>query len=320
VHEFGIPFITSPMGRGYLADDDPLCCNAARQLLQAKADVVLLAGARLDWTFRFGSELSRNVRLIQIDIHEPEIGVNVKPAVAIVGDLKLVLQALLSRMRREKASWQRQRWASWRRLLADRRQQKAAALNDLTKVSSLPMSPYRLFGEIRKILPRNAICVLDGNICMAAAQQVLPSYMPASRFTAGTNGCMGVGIPFAIGAKLAEPERPVVAICGDTALGFGAMEMETAVRHKIPVAVIVVNNEGNSGGLMQRTFYPQEFERVTMFQPEIRYEQIMRAFGGHGEMVERPEELRPAFERARLSGIASCINVKVDPYVPYPMG
>jgi thiamine pyrophosphate-dependent acetolactate synthase large subunit-like protein len=131
---------------------------------------------------------------------------------------------------------------------------------------------------------------------------------------------MGVGIPFAIGAKLAEPERLVVAICGDTAFAFNAMEMETAVRHRIPVVIVVVNNDGNTGGLMQRMFYPQEFERVTMFQPDIRYEEIMRAFGGHAEYVDRPEQLKPALDRALLSGNAACINVKVDPYAPYPPG
>jgi thiamine pyrophosphate-dependent acetolactate synthase large subunit-like protein len=153
---------------------------------------------------------------------------------------------------------------------------------------------------------------------MAAAQHVLPSYSPVSRFTAGTNGCMGVGLPFALGAKLAAPDRLVVAICGDTAFGFNAMDMETAIRHRIRIVVIVVNNDGNSGGLMQRAFYPQESERITMFQPDIRYEAIMDAFGGHAEFVERPEELRPALNRAVASGKAACINVKVDPFAPYP--
>jgi len=111
-----------------------------------------------------------------------------------------------------------------------------------------------------------------------------------------------------------------VAISGDTALAFNGMEMETAVRHNIPILTIVVNNDGNSGALMQQAFYPQEFERVTMFQPDIRYEEIMRAFGGHAEYVERPEQLNPALHRALLSGKPACINVKVDPYAPYPPG
>jgi len=129
---------------------------------------------------------------------------------------------------------------------------------------------------------------------------------------------MGVGIPFGIGAKLARPERPVVVVCGDTAFGFSAMEMETAVRHQLPIIVVVVNNDGNSGALQQKAFYPPGYERVTMFQPDIRYEQIMRAFGGAGEFVEQPEQLRPALERAARSGVPACINVKVDPDAPYP--
>jgi thiamine pyrophosphate-dependent acetolactate synthase large subunit-like protein len=94
--------------------------------------------------------------------------------------------------------------------------------------------------------------------------------------------------------------------------------METAVRHKIPIIVVVVNNEGNTGALMQKAFYPQEFERVVMFQPDIRYEAIMSAVGGHSEFVEYPEQLIPALERSAASGKPACINVKVDPLTPYP--
>ncbi len=320
VDDLGIPFIASPMGRGYLPDDHPLCFNEARALLQSQADVIVLAGARLDWTFRFGSEFGRDAKIIQIDIHEPEIGVNVTPYVGIVGDLKAVLCQLVSYMKFNKQSYNKERLAPWRAALDEAQRRKTAMLDELTRSNSILMSPHRMLGEIRDFLPRDAICLLDGNVFMAAAQRVLPSYLPVSRFTAGTNGCMGVGIPFAIGAKLAEPERLVVAICGDTAVAFNAMEMETAVRHKIPVVIIVVNNEGNTGGLTQSMFYPQEFERVTMFQPDIRYEQIMRAFGGHAEFVEHPEQLKPALHRALLSGKPACINVKVDPFAPYPRG
>ena len=172
--------------------------------------------------------------------------------------------------------------------------------------------------EIRDVLPRDAICILDGNIFMAAAQQVLPSYLPASRMTAGSNGCLGVGIPFGIGAKLARPDRLVVVICGDTAFALNAMDMETAVRHGVAVIIIVVNNEGNCGAFMQKAFFPEGGERVTMFQRGIRYENIMSAFGGHGEFVDRPEQLKPALRRAMASGKAACVNVQVDPYAPYP--
>ena len=183
---------------------------------------------------------------------------------------------------------------------------------------SLPMTPYRMLKEIRDFLPRDAICILDGNVFMAAGQQVLPAYVPASRFTAGSNGCLGVGIPFGIGAKIAYPDRLVVVICGDTAFGFNAMDLETAVRHGVAVIVVVVNNEGNCGALMQKTFFPADGERVTMFQPDIHYENIMRVFGGHAEFVDRPEQLRPVLERSAAQNIPACINVRVDPYTAYP--
>jgi thiamine pyrophosphate-dependent acetolactate synthase large subunit-like protein len=316
--DLGIPFITSPMGHGYLPDDHPLCCNAARGLLQSKSDVILLVGARLDWTFRFGAELSREAKIIQIDIHEAEIGVNVLPAVGIVGDAKSVLSRLVDRLALDSGKSHRERLSGWHATLKEAKEKKLRRWNSLMTDDSLPMSHYRMLKEVRDFLPRDAVCILDGNVSMAAAQQVLPSYLPASRLTAGSNGCMGVGIPFGIGAKLCRPDRLVTVICGDTAFAFNAMDMETAVRHAIPIIVIVVNNEGIYGALSDKVLFPSSRERVTMFQPGIPYEAIAGAFGGHAESVERPEELRPALERAAQSGKAACINVKVDPNAPYP--
>ena len=320
IEGFGIPFITSPMGRGFLPDDHPLCFNHARSLLQSKADAILLVGVRLDWTFRFGSEFAADAKLIQIDIHKPEVGINRSPAVGIVGDVKAVLRALLTAMDLRRDAVAKVKLASWHAMLAKEQENRRLALESLMNSDAIPMSPHRMFKEIGNFLPRDAICILDGNVSMAAGQQILPAYFPASRFSAANNGCLGVGIPFAIGAKLACPERSVIAICGDTAFAFSAMEMETAVRHKIAVIVVVVNNDGNTGALMERACFPSSPERVTMFQPDIHYENIMRTFGGHAEFADRPEQLRPALERAVASGTAACINVRVDPYAPYPRG
>jgi len=148
-------------------------------------------------------------------------------------------------------------------------------------------------------------------------QHVIPGQTPFSRFTAGTNGCMGVGVPFGIGASLADPSRPVVIISGDMGFGISGMELETAVRCAVPVIVVVFNNEGLSGGSKQRELYPAEHERVTMFQPGIHYEKIAEAFGANGEYVEHPEQIRPALERALNSGKPTCISVKTDPYEKY---
>lgn len=318
VSDHGIPFATSPMGHGYLPDDHPLCFNDARRLLMAEADVVLLLGARLDWTFRFGSEFAPDVKLIQIDIHAPEIGVNKTPTVGIVGDVKEVLQQILTHLESNSDRRKRSDPALWHRALSEERKRKRSEFEPLMNSDSLPMTPYRMLKEIRDVLPRSAICVLDGNIFMAAAQQILPTYLPASRITAGSNGCLGVGIPFGIGAKLACPDRVVVVICGDTAFGFNAMDMETAIRHGVAVIIIVVNNEGNCGAVTEKTFFPTASERITMFQRGIRYENIMSTFGGYAEFVDRPEQLQPAFRRALASGKAACINVEVDPFASYP--
>ena len=318
VDEFHIPFITSPMGRGYLPDDHPRCFNNARGLVQQKADAILLLGARLDWTFRFGTQVAHDAKIIQIDIHEPELGVNRAPSVGILGDVKMVLQRILASMALKLSAAPNRNLQPWLALLAAERESRQRKLNALMESDALPMSPHRLFKEIKDFLPRQAICILDGNVSMAAGQPVLPAYLAASRFTAGSNGCMGVGVPFAVGAKIAQPDRTVIAVCGDMGFALSAMDMETAVRHKIAVIVVVVNNDGNTGAIMEKSFFPGYQERITMFQPDIHYEKIMRTFGGHAEYVERPEQLQPALERAAACGKAVCINVKVDPHAPYP--
>jgi thiamine pyrophosphate-dependent acetolactate synthase large subunit-like protein len=317
VNEYGIPFITSPMGRGYLPDDHPLCYNHARGVLLGNADVVLLAGARLDWSFRFGGEFASGVKLIQIDIEPAEIGVNKTPTVGIAGDVKEALLGILAEMELQ-GGCTRSDLRLWYEPLGKERERKRRGLECLMNSDSLPMTPHRMLKEIGDVLPRDAICILDGNIFMAAAQQVLPSYLPASRMTAGTNGCLGTGIPFGIGAKLARPDRLVVVICGDAAFAFNGMEMETAVRHGIAVIIVVVNNNGNCGALMQESFFPAGSERITMYQSDLHYENMMRTFGGHAEFVARPEEVRSAVERAIASGKAACVNVQVDPRAPYP--
>ena len=316
--EFAIPFIASPMGRGFLPDDHPLCFNDARGLLQHEADVILLLGARLDWTFRFGAEFARNAQVVQIDIEPSEIGVNRAATVGIAGDVKSVLQGILKRSREKGRAFPSAASKIWHEQLSRQQNANRRRIRTFLNDDVLPMSSYRMLKEIREFLPRDAITILDGNVCMAAAQQVLPNFFPASRFTAGNNGCMGVGIPFGIGAKLCEPDRLVLVVCGDTAVSFNIMELETAARHRIPVIVVVANNQGNTGGLVEKVYFGAGRERITMYQPDLRYDKIAAALGVHAEHVEHPGELLTALERAVASGLPACIDVRVDPYTAYP--
>lgn len=318
VETYQIPFITSPMGRGFLPDDHPLCFNVARDHLQQKADTIILLGTRLNWTFRFGRQFAQGVKLIHIDIAQDELVDNRPDSIGIRGDAKQVLRDLLGYLKEHKQEAQgshvREQWLKY---LCGSRRTQTSKLEKKISISTLPMSPHRLMKEIRDFLPRDAICVLDGRDTMAAAQQVLPSFEPASRFTAGSNGCMGVGIPFGIGAKLSAPDRLVIVVTGDMAFGISAMEMETAVRHKIPIIVIVVNNDGGCATDVHRNLYPPDHELVAMFQPRLPYEKVMEACGGYAESLDQPEQVQPALRRAVESGLPACLNVYVDTQAPF---
>jgi 2-hydroxyacyl-CoA lyase 1 len=317
VARLGAPFVSTPMANGFLPADHPLCHTISRASVLSTADSIVLCGARLDWTLRFGAEFARDAKVIMIGTAQQPSGLNVAPVVSIPGDARLILGALIGRLaRREPPAPD---LAAWHDQLAARRQATLAKWTEPGRREALPMTPQRLILGIRDALPRDAICVVDGNTIMETAQQLLPSYTPVSRLTPGNNGCMGTGIPFGIGAKLAAPERVVVVICGDFAFGLNAMEMETAARLRVPIIVIIANNDGNGGVLFQQKFYADDYpDRVTALQPGLRYEAISRTLGGHAEYVEHPSELEPAFARAVASQLPACINVRIDPHAPSP--
>ena len=277
-----------------------------------------MLGARLNWTFRFGRQLAQDATVIHIDIAQEELVDNRPGSIGIRGDVKQVLREFLGCLEEQqpeaKKLLNRKRWLE---RLGHSRHTQTLILGKKINQSGLPMSPHRLMKEVREFLPRQAICVLDGRDTMAAAQEVLLSYEPASRFTAGTNGCMGIGIPFGIGAKLSAPDRMVVVVTGDMAFGIAAMEMETAMRHKIPIVVIVVNNNGGCAMEVHQNLYPPDHEPVAMFQPKIPYEKIMEAFGGYAESLDQPEQVQPALRRAVESGLPACLNVYVDPQASF---
>lgn len=316
-----LAFITSPMGRGFVPEDHPLCFNRARVALLAEADVVLVLGARLNWVFRHGAELSRTARVWRVEIHPDPEDDAVIATESVLGDagdfVHRFQEALKTRSDRVRDTGRLRRINDWHRTLQTVADDTQKALDRRMNTNRRPMSPYRMMNEVRDALPREAICITEGNVSMMAAQAVIPAFRPASRMDAGTNACMGVGIPFAIGAKVACPKRPVVAIVGDYGFSLSAMELEVCVRHGVPIVVVVANNRGNSGALKQRAYFPDEgAELVTMFQPGIEYNRILQAFGGQGRSITDPSLLGPALAEAIASGGPVCINVVVDPHTP----
>ena len=308
----GMPFITSPMGAGFLPDDHPQCRTAVGGVVQQNADVAVVVGARLNWQFRFGAHLARDATLIHIDPHEPELRHGLRQTVKIVGDAKEALQALLNRLEATASSTNDRGLShNWCEALRATETERPESTRSQVDGDHGPISPHALARAVARQLPKDAITVFDANVNMLAAQEVIPCLEPATRLNAGTNGCLGVGVPFAVGAQLARPDRPVIAICGDSAFGFSAMEIETAVRHNVPVVIVVANNGGISGALVQTALYPPEHERVAMYGANVRYERIAEAVGGHAEFVESLPELEPALQRALDCGRAACVHVKV---------
>lgn len=317
VEQLGMPFVPSPMGRGYIPDDHPLCMSGARSTALRGADVVLVLGARLNWTFGMGRAFPPDARVIHVDIAPEEIGLQRETEVGIAGDSGAVLDQLLAALG---ANTESRPESPWLQTLREAKAKNEAALEPLLSADQMPMTHHRLLREVRDALPRDAIITVDGQITLATGRQVLPSYLPASRLNSGANGCMGVGVPFAIGAKLAAPHRPVISVNGDCAFGFNGMEMETSLRYDAPVTFLIDNNDGIMGGILEgRMFSEPHAERVAMYLPGVRYDRMMEAFGGHAAHITDPAAVRPAVERALTADRSTCLNVAVDPAAIWPV-
>ena len=315
VETLGMPYVTSPMGRGFIPDDHPMNFAAARSAIMGNADVVLIVGSRLNWMFGFGRQFLPDTKIIHIDIEAEEIGLNRAVDVGIVGDAKSVLQQILAEVEgRTEGLAEKAEEGPWLTALRDREDKNAKNIESLLTSDAKPIITHRLLKEVSDVFPRDTIYTVDGQTTLAIGRQVLQSYTPASRLNSGSNGCMGVGVPFAVGAKLARPDVPVVSVNGDCAFGFNAMEMETAVRYQLPIVFIINNNSGIVGGSLEaRMGLPEGYEeRVATYVPDIRYDKILEAFGGHTEHVTEPGEIHAALQRAfqaTREGKVACVNV-----------
>ena len=315
VETLGMPYIPSPMGRGFIPDDHPMNMSAARSAIMGNSDVVLIVGSRLNWMFGFGRQFGADTKIIHIDIEAEEIGFNRAAEVGIVGDAKAVLQQILTEMEGRTAGVaERAEEGPWLTALREKVDSNAESMQSRLTSDANPIVTHRLLHEVSQVFPRDTIFTVDGQQTLAAGRQVLQSHTPASRLNSGSNGCMGVGVPFAVGAKLARPDAPVVSVNGDCAFGFNSMEMETAVRHGVPIVFIINNNSGIVGGALERGMgLPEGYgERVATYTQDIRYDKIMEAFGGHCENVTEPSEIKAALERAfqaTKEGKTACVNV-----------
>ena len=306
IERLQIPFLPSPMGKGVVPDDHPLCFAGARSYALKNADLIVLAGARFNWIFHFGAppRYAENVKVVQIDIDPEEIGVNVPATVGLVGDAKVVLGQLNEAVG---TSARRRLESAWVQALQEEQQRNAAAIAPAINAEDPFTNMYRLFRDVNDVAPPQAIFVDDGESTMAVSRVMQSVSAPRRRLDAGVSGCMGVGIPYAIGAAIAAPGTPVISMNGDYAFGWNGMEIETATRYKLPILFVVANN-----GSVRST--PQVFNMADYSgEDAIRYDKMMEAFGGHAEYVTTVDQLRPALERALASGKTALVNVVIDP-------
>ena len=307
----GIPYVCSPMARGTLPDDHPNFVNAARSAALKGADAILMVGGRFNWVFQFGgsARYAPDVRIAQIDVSAEEMYSAANLEIGLVADAAAATRQIGQALEgRELAS----RGGEWLDQLRQARDKNEASLLAAMESESVPLDPHRVVAEVRSVLPRDSSIAVDGETTMGIARQMLPSYTIRGRLNAGTTGCMGVGVPYAIGAKLARPEAPSVAVVGDYAFGAAAMAIETAARNGIPVVFVVVNNQGIAGHMIQDGMFPAGSPRVASLSG-AHYEKMAEMVDGHAERVERPGEVGPAVERALASGKVALVHAIADP-------
>jgi acetolactate synthase-1/2/3 large subunit len=239
--------------------------------------------------------------MIQVNIDAQEIGLTRHCDVGVVGDAKVVLQQLVDEAR---GKLRPDGFGDWVRHLAAVDREKGARMLEKMASDARPIHPLRLCKEIGEFLDRDAVLVVDGQEILNYGRQSLRTFVPGHRLNSGPFGTMGVGLPFGIGAKVARPDKQVLVLHGDGSFGLNAMELDTAVRHKINVVTVVSLNGGWTGEDGHRK--PGQHLGYT------RFEKMAEALGCHGQYVDDPAMIKPALERAFDAGVPAVINVRTD--------
>ncbi|MBJ6370846.1 oxalyl-CoA decarboxylase [Sedimentitalea arenosa] len=313
VEKSGYPFLPMSMAKGLLPDTHPQCAAAARSLVLKDSDVVIMLGARINWLLSHGKGKQwgepGGKRFIQIDIDAQEMDSNVEIAAPLVGDVGSCARALIDAMESEGIAPPKE-WLDLVHSKAEANMEKMAAR---LQNNNIPMDYHAALGVLKQVITEqpDTILVNEGANTLDLARSIINVHKPRHRIDVGTWGVMGIGMGAAIAAAI-ETGKPVLAVEGDSAFGFCGMEVETICRYKLPVCVVVFNNNGiyrgdgeNWGG--------GDDPATTSFVPDARYDKMMEAFGGVGAWVTTPDELRRAVNEALASGKPTLVNAAIDP-------
>jgi oxalyl-CoA decarboxylase len=313
VEKSGVPFLPMSMAKGLLPDTHPQCAGAARSTVLRDGDVVMLIGARLNWLLSHGKGKTwgepHAKRFIQIDIEPKEMDSNVEIAAPLVGDIGSCVAALLDGM---EGKWPAPP-VDWINAVRAKREENIAKMAPRLMKNSAPMDFHGALGALRTVIKSrpDAILVNEGANTLDLARGIIDMYQPRKRLDVGTWGVMGIGMGYATAAAI-ETGNPVLAVVGDSAFGFSGMEVETICRYRLPVCVVVFNNNGIYRGTDVNAAGGSD-PATTVFVKDARYDRIAEAFGGAGAHVTTPDELARAVNEAMELRQPTLINAVIDP-------
>jgi acetolactate synthase-1/2/3 large subunit len=314
----GLPVIANGMGRGVIPPEAGLVVTRARSLALGQADLVLVAGAPLDFRLGYGSFGGREgappAKVVHLADAPSQLAGHVELAGAAAGDLGAVFDGLaeaVAQLRR------RPDHGAWLERLRATAAEATALDGQLLASDATPIHPARVYGELRRVLADDAVVVGDGGDFVSFAGRYVEPARPGGWLDPGPYGCLGTGLGYAIAARLARPSAQVVLLLGDGAAGFSLMDVDTLVRHGLPVVMVVGNN-----GIWGLEKHPMQllfgYDVAADLQPGCRYDEVVRALGGAGELVTAPDGIGPALRRAFDAGVPYLVNVATDPKVAYP--
>ncbi|HME73469.1 MAG TPA: thiamine pyrophosphate-binding protein [Myxococcota bacterium] len=308
--ETHMPAYTNGMGRGTIPPTSPQYLNRSRREAMKQIDLIILAGSLLDFRLAFGKTIPSSAKIIQLDMDATLIGTNRTADVGLVGNLGCTFELLLEEMKNSGTHLDFSGWRDELRQIEVAAEQKVEAALSSDEV---PVDPQRLCREIRDWLATlgDTVVIGDGGDIVATAAKIIPVPREGAWMDPGPLGTLGVGMPFALAAQLANPGRRVVIVYGDGSFGLNGFEYDTAVRFNLPI-IGVVGNDGAWGQMMRPQGAIYGWNRLTgTLLNYTRYDKVVEALGGYGEHCTRPEQIRPALERAAASGKPACVNVVI---------
>ena len=317
-----LPVIANGQARGILPGGHELLITRARSLALREADLVIVVGTPLD--FRLGYGTFGGARVVHVADAAGGIATHTALAASAAGDLGAFFAGLSGVFGAACSGGASGAACSggacdpdWGARLAEAASAAAAGDAPLLASEASPVHPARIYGELLKVLDDDAVVIGDGGDFVSFAGKYIEPRRPGCWLDPGPFGCLGTGLGYAIAARLARPSAQVVLLLGDGAAGFSLMDVDTLVRHKLPVVIVCGNNAG--WGLERhpmRALYG--YDVAADLQPGCRYDEVVRALGGAGEMVTEPDGIAPALDRAFRSGVPYLVNVITDPAVAYP--